>query len=107
MVLKKRLRIIYLINNRNACYLNTTHKFRIEVTESVAQAYALDKNNGNTLWLDVISKEMKDVSPAFSKVDNREIVLIGYQRVKCHMIFEFRMEYFRWKSKLVAVGHVT
>ena len=51
-VLKKRLRMISLINKRNALYLKNTHKFGIAVPKSVAQAYALDKYNGNTLWSD-------------------------------------------------------
>ena len=55
-VLKKRLRIISLIKKRNARYLKKTHKFGIEVLKSVAQAYALCKDNGNTLWEDAISK---------------------------------------------------
>ena len=56
MGLKKRLRIIYIVNNRNYSYLNKTHKFWIEVPKSVVQAYVLDKNNVNTLWEDSISK---------------------------------------------------
>ena len=36
----------------------------------VAQAYALNESNGNTLWADAISKQMKDVSPDFRKLDN-------------------------------------
>ena len=49
-VLKKRFRIIPLIKKRNARYLKKTHTFGIEVHKSVAQAYAIDKKNGNTLW---------------------------------------------------------
>ena len=69
-MLKKRLIIINLVKKRNARYLKKTHKFWIEVPKSDAQEYALDKNNGNTLWADYISKEMKDVSPDFRKLDN-------------------------------------
>ena len=50
---------------------------------------------------------MKYVSPVFKKLDNGEIVPIGYQRVNCHMIFDFKMKYFRRKSGLVAILHVT
>ena len=65
MVLQKRLRIISLVNKRNARYIKKTQKFGIKVPKSVAQAYALDKNNGSNLWENVISTEIKDVSPAF------------------------------------------
>ena len=73
----------------------------------VAQAYAPDKNNGNTLWEDAIAKEMKGVSPAFRKLDNGEIVTIGYQSVNCHMIFDVKMEDFCCKTRLVVGGHGT
>ena len=49
---------------------------------------------------------MKYVSPAFRKLGSREIVSIGYQRVKYHMIFDVKMEYFCCKAILVAVGHM-
>ena len=48
-VMKKRLRIISSVKKRNAQYLKKTHKIGIEVPKSVAQAYALDKKNGNNL----------------------------------------------------------
>ena len=69
-VLKKRSRIISLVMKRNAEYLNKIYKFEIAVLKSVTQAYALDKKNGNTLWADSISKEMKDVSHAFKKLES-------------------------------------
>ena len=69
-VLKKRLWIKYFVKKRNACYIKKTHKFGIEVPKSVDWEYALDKKNGNTLWADAISKQMKDVSPDFRKLDN-------------------------------------
>ena len=68
--MKNRLRIISLVNKSKAQYLMKTHKFNIEAPKSVAQAYALDKKNGNTLREDAIAKDMKDVSPAFKKLDN-------------------------------------
>ena len=106
-MLKKRLKIIYVIKKRNARYLKNTHKFGIEVNKSVARAYALDENNGNTLWVDVIANYMKDVSPAFRKLDIGEIVPIGYQCLNCRILFDVKMEYFHRKARLVAVGHVT
>ena len=105
--MKKRLRIISLVKKRNAQYLKKTHNFGIEVPKSVAQAYALDKKNVNTLWECAISKEMKDVIPAFKKLESGEILPIWYQRVNYHMIFDVKMEYFRRKARLVARGYVT
>ena len=69
-VLKNILRIISLAKNRNARYLKKNHKFVIYFPKYVSQVYALDENNENTLWDDGIDKDMKNVSPVFSKLDN-------------------------------------
>ena len=37
----------------------------IEISKSDIQAWQIDANCGNTLWCDVICKEMKNVRPAF------------------------------------------
>ena len=73
--------------------------------KSVAPIYALDENNGNSLWADSISKETKNVNPAFRKLHNGKLVPIGYHRVNCHMIFGVKMEYFRRKDRLVEERH--
>ena len=52
------------------------NKFGIEVSKSVAQAYALDKKNVNTLWPNAIYKEMKEASPAFKRLESGDIISI-------------------------------
>ena len=52
-VLKKRQRIIAAVNKR---YHNMTHKFGIKVPETVEEALALDKENGNDIWWKAIWK---------------------------------------------------
>ena len=47
------------------------------------------------------------MSPAFKKLESGYIVLFGYQRVNCHMIFGVKSEDFRCKARLVTGGHVT
>ncbi len=69
-------------------------KFGIEVPTSVDHALELDKKNGNTFWADAIAKEMKDVRIAFQP--------IGYKWIKCHMIFDIKIEDFRRKARMVA-----
>ena len=100
LVLNKRLRIIPLVKKRDARYLKKTHQFGIEVPKSAVHVYALDKTNNNTLWADAITKEMKDMSPAFNKLNNGNILPIGYQRVNCHISFDVNMEDFRNKARL-------
>ncbi len=60
-VLKKRDRIISLVPKQTTCYLIQTHKFGIEVPKTVKEALDLDRINDNTLWVDAIAKEMKEV----------------------------------------------
>ena len=59
-VLKKRGRIIALTKQRNACYMNRTHKFGIAIPKTIQEAFDLDRENGNALWADAIAKELKD-----------------------------------------------
>ena len=105
--LKKRDAIISLVKRRNVRYLKKTHKFGIRVPKSVNQALSFDKENGNTKWADAIAKEMKDVRVAFEIKDDDWTAPVGYQYVKCHMIFDVKMEDFRRKARLVAGGHMT
>ena len=79
-MLRKREHIIALVKKRSNHFLKKTHKFGIEVTRSVAEAYALNKKNGNTLWADSIAKEMKNMRIAFKILANWDKVPIGFQR---------------------------
>ncbi len=63
----------------------------------------LDKRDDKTMWADAIAKEMKNVGVAFNPLDNGMQPPNGYQFVQCHIIFEVKMEDFRWKARLVAV----
>jgi hypothetical protein len=106
-VLQARTHIIALVKKRSTRFLKNMHKFGIEVPRSVAEAYAPDKKNGNTLWADSIAKEMKNVRIAFKILANGDKDPIGFQRMRCHMIFDIKMEDLRRKSRLVAGGHMT
>ena len=106
-VLRKRDRIISQVQKRQTRYLKKTTKFGIELPKTAADAYALDKKNKNTLWADAIAKEMKNVKVAFQILSNGEVVPHGYTQIRCHMIFDVKMEDFRRKARLVAGGHVT
>eukprot|EP01082_Thalassiosira_pseudonana_P005598 g5187.t1 g5187 contig19:120121-121928(-) len=106
-VLKKRDRIIAQVKQLNARYLKKTHKFGIEMPKSVQEALELDKKNGNNLWGDAIKKEMQNVRNAFDILPDGTTAPIGYQQVRCHMIFDVKMEDFWRKARLVAGGHTT
>ncbi len=90
--LKKRAAIIKLARSRNARYLKKMHKFGIKLPKSVTHALELDRQNGNTLWANAIAKEMKGVRPAFRTLDPRDPDPVGHQKIRCHMIFDMKME---------------
>ena len=104
--MKKRDRIISKIASK---YWHKTHKYGIRIPKLVKEALQLDKENGDTRWWDSIQQEMLNVRPAFELYEGTEKDLpIGYQKIKCHMIFDVKMgENFRRKARLVAGGHTT
>ena len=106
-MLKKRDRIIASIRKWQTRYLKRSHKFGIELPQTVKQTYVLDAKNGNTLWADAISKEVKNVRVAFEVLPDWKSVPIGNQFVKCQMVFNIKMEDFRQKARLVAGGYMT
>ena len=105
-VLKERNRIIAKTKSK---YWLRTHKLGIEIPKTVLQARQIDTKSGNTLWWDAISKEMKNVRPAFEVFEGGVQQLpSGFPEIKCHMILDVKSgENFRRKARLVAGGHTT
>lgn len=102
--LQKRSKIVAAVRQR---YLKRTHKFGIEVPKTIERALEVDKANGNNLWRDSIAKEMQAVRVAFKILPEDESPPPGYQYMKCHMIFDVKLDGFRRKARLVAGGHMT
>jgi hypothetical protein len=50
---------------------------------------------------------MKNVRIAFKILNGEEPVPPAYQEIRCHMIFDVKMEDFRRKARFVAGGHTT
>jgi hypothetical protein len=89
-------------------YLKKNLKFGIEVpTSLVDHALEIDNQNDNTLWAEAIGKEMKDVRIAFKCLNPGECTSLNYKWIKCHMIFDIKIEDFRRKARMVAGGHMT
>ena len=58
--------------------------------------------------MDAIAKEMKNVRVAFKILEHGETPPPpGFQFIRCHMIFDIKMEDSRRKAWLVAGGHMT
>jgi hypothetical protein len=102
--LNKRTIIIAAVTKR---YHKRTHKFGIEVPKSWDDCVILDKENDNVLWQDKVRKEMNNVRIAFKILNGEESPPPTYQEIRCHMIFDVKMEDFRCKARFVAGGHKT
>ena len=100
-VLRIRDRIIAGVKAR---VLKKRFKYGFEVPETVARAIELDEINGNTLWQDGIEKEITAVRVAFKTLNEGGEPPPGYQYMKCHMIFEIKLDGFRRKARLVGAG---
>jgi hypothetical protein len=103
-VIKKRSRIIADVTNR---YHKQNQMFGIEVPKSWDDCVGLDKDNDNTLWQDAERKEMKNFLFAFQILNGYEAVTPIYHDIRCHMIFDIKMEDFRCNALFVAGGHTT
>ena len=100
--LKKRERIISAINKR---YHKRNSKFGIKVPKTVEEAFRFDHENGDTLWHDTIAKEMKNVQITFKIGEVGDPNPFGHQQIRCHMIFDIKIENFKRKARFVAGGH--
>ena len=104
-----------MINKVKKKYWRTTHKYGIRVPKTIKEALQLDKEDGNTYWADAIKKEMSKAQVSYVPIDgatpeqvraNQVAELRGYQEIKCHIIFDVKMD-FTWKARFVAGGHMT
>ena len=102
--LKRRNRIIAAVNKR---YHERTHKFGIEIPKTYDDCIRIDRENGNTLWQDAIRKEMSKVRIAFEIMDDGIEAPPTFQEMRCHLVFDVKMEDFQRKARLVAGGHMT
>ena len=82
----------WILSKTKSKYWQQTHKFGLRIPRTEAEAQAIDKENGDTLWWDAILKEMRNVRPAFEKWEKSEKDLpVGYQKIKCHFVFDIKM----------------
>ena len=91
----------------NQQYHKRNHKFGIKVPRDWNEAIKFDSKNGNMVWQDAMQKEMTNVKIAFKVLDPGDAVPPSFQEIKCHLIFDIKIEDFRRKARLVASGHLT
>ena len=104
-MLNKRDRII----SKTQQYWVKIYKYGIRIPKTVKEAVEIDQYNGDTFWWDSIMQEIINVRPAFEVwVKRKEYLPIGYQEIKCHMIFDIKPgEKIRRKARLVGGRHTT
>ena len=104
-VLKKQKRILKKVKTK---YWSRTHKYGIRIPKSIKEAMEIDLEAGNTLWMDAIRLEMRNVRVAFEEYDGDPNTLIGYTQITGHLVFDVKLgENFRRKARYCADGHKT
>ena len=66
----------------------------------------LDKENDNTLWLDVIKKELECLNnwKVFRILKKGEKPPAGYKRIPYHFVFDVKFQDLRHRARLIAGG---
>ena len=73
----------------------------------MAETEKFDTENGNHKWKNAIKKEMDKIQVAFQKLNDGEEPPPGYKPIGCHLVFDVKMEDFRFKARMVANGNET
>jgi hypothetical protein len=82
-----------------------SHKFGIELPKSVKDALAINRPTITTYWKDAIDLEVKNADVSFQELEENEKVPIGYQLIRCHMIF--KVGRLKRQARYCAGGHTT
>lgn len=104
-MLRKRKCIISKLKSK---YWQRSHKYGIEIPKNMEDVIRIDAKNGNTLWMDSVKLEMKNVRIAFELFEGDVSSLQGYQEITGHLVFDVKLgENFRCKARYCADGHKT
>ena len=84
------------------------YKFGVEIPTSIKHALVLDQQNGNSLWLDAINKEVNELleHDTFKILDNAKELSKEYQFIPSHFVLDCKFDG-RRKARLVAGGNWT
>ena len=104
-MLKKQEAIISALKGKSSQVIKKNIKFGIQVPQTVIKLLILDEKIGNHMWRDEISKDINTVMIVFKLLDEGEKPPPTYQKIRCHMNFDIKMEDFRRKDGYIAGGH--
>ena len=98
-VLRHKKRIISKVKSH---YWKTNHKYGIRLPHSVDETLELDQKSNTDYWAKAIAKENKQVKASWHAMngvtpddvrDGKVKELTGCQEIKCHMIFDVKMDF--------------
>ncbi len=87
-VMKKEKRILQKVKSK---YWSRTHKYGVRIPKSIKEAMEIDRENGNTLWMDAVRLEMKNVRVALQEYDGDPNSLVGYTQITGHIVFDVKL----------------
>jgi hypothetical protein len=99
--LMKKARIIAAVKSR---IKRKTHKYGIEVPQSVEDAFRIDRENGNNMWQQALALEMNSIGVVITSIRDGAAIPPGLTRTSGHVIFDVKMD-FRRKARWVLDGH--
>jgi hypothetical protein len=73
---------------------------------SIKNAKDINHENGNTLWIDALRKEMSAIVVAFEVQPEEIKFILGYKCIPGHIVWDVKMDFPR-KARYVAGGHRT
>jgi len=88
------------------CYFKCTHKFGVRLPKTMEEALDIDRITKTTFWRDAIQNKMKNNRQAFEFLEEDEKVPISCKWIKCHMVFDVKMDFTR-KARNVVGGEMT
>ena len=68
-----------------------THKYGVEIPKDVHHTRELDKRNGNTMWRDMLAKEMFNVDIAFKVLEEKRLAPPGWSKVTGYLVWDVKM----------------
>ena len=83
------------------------YKFGVRIPRDVKEAYELDRQNGNTFWVDAIQCELNQLFKydTFHNKGQLQKTLNGCQPIRCHFVFDIKQSG-KHKARFVASGHM-
>jgi len=69
------------------------YKFVIHLPTSIADAWRLNRENGNMLWIDALHKDLDAVMIAFEVQDEEVKHIPGYKQIPGRIVWDIKMDF--------------